>query len=124
MKTPLKIFFMEDDNQLAELLDIRLKNLGFSVCGRADNASAAVDCIRETSPDIALLDIDIQGRNEGIAVGDYLLHCTDIPFIYMTGHDETSVLEQARRTVPDGFLLKPFDDRQLRVVVEMAMRKD
>jgi AmiR/NasT family two-component response regulator len=42
----------------------------------------------------------------------------------MTGHDESEILEQARRTVPDGFLLKPFDERQLRVAVEMAMRKD
>jgi len=124
MKTPLKVFYMEDDSQLAELLDIRLKSLGFSVCGHADNAGAAVDCIRDTNPDVASLDIELHGQNEGMRVGDYLLHCTDIPFIYMTGHDEPTILEQARRTVPDGFLLKPFDDRQLRVAVEMAMRRD
>jgi len=124
MRPPLKIFYMEDDSQLADLLDCRLKKLGYDVCGHADNAGAAVDGIRTSEPDIALLDIELQGRNEGIAVGDYLLNNTDIPFVYMTGHDESEILEQARRTVPDGFLLKPFDERQLRAAVEMAMRKD
>ena len=121
---PLKIFYMEDDNQLAELLDIRLKKLGYAVCGHADNAGSAVAAIQTSNPDIALLDIEMRGRNEGLAIGDYLLNNTDIPFVYMTSHDELTVLEQARRTVPDGFLLKPFDDRQLRVAVEMALRRE
>ena len=121
---PLKIFYMEDDNQLAELLDIRLRKLGYAVCGHADNAGSAVAAIQTSNPDIALLDIEMRGRNEGLAIGDYLLNNTDIPFVYMTSHDELTVLEQARRTVPDGFLLKPFDDRQLRVAVEMALRRE
>jgi len=121
---PLKIFYMEDDNQLAELLDIRLRKLGYAVCGHADNAGSAVAAIQTSNPDIALLDIEMRGRNEGLAIGDYLLNNTDIPFVYMTSHDEPTVLEQARRTVPDGFLLKPFDDRQLRVAVEMALRRE
>ena len=124
MKNPLKIFYIEDDPQLADLLDIRLKKLGYSVCGRADNAGTAMASIQTSKPDLALLDIELQGRNDGLAIGDYLLANTDIPFVYMTGHDETKVLEQARKTVPDGFLLKPFDDRQLRVAVEMALRRD
>jgi CheY-like chemotaxis protein len=124
MMHPLKIFYMEDDNQLAELLDIRLRKLGYAVCGHADNAGSAVAAIQTSNPDIALLDIEMRGRNEGLAIGDYLLNNTDIPFVYMTSHDELTVLEQARRTVPDGFLLKPFDDRQLRVAVEMALRRE
>jgi len=123
MKTPLKVFLLEDDRQMIELLNLRLKELGYHVCGHADSAESAVNCIKECKPDIALIDIELQGQNNGLAVGDYLLNQTDIPFVYMTGHDEAQVLEMARRTVPDGYLLKPFDDRQLRVAVEMAMRK-
>src|SRR5208283_99590 len=124
MKNLLKIFYIEDDAQLAELLDVRLKKLGYLVCGHADNAGTAVAAIQTSKPDLALLDIELQGRYDGLAIGDYLLANTDIPFVYMTGHDDMKVLEQARKTVPDGFLLKPFDDRQLRVAVEMALRRD
>ncbi len=124
MKNPLKIFYIEDDPQLADLLDIRLKKLGYSVCGHADNAGTAMAAIQTSRPDLALLDIELQGRYDGLAIGDYLLANTDIPFVYMTGHDDMKVLEQARKTVPDGFLLKPFDDRQLRVAIEMALRRE
>ena len=124
MTSPLKIFYLEDDKQLSELLDLRLKKLGYHVCGHVDNASMAVDAIKTSKPDLALLDIELQGKFDGLAIGDYLLSNTDIPFVYMTGHDDEPILEQARRTVPDGFLLKPFDDRQLRVAVEMAIRHE
>ncbi|HVP97440.1 response regulator [Methanoregula sp.] len=123
MIAPLKVFFLEDDQQMAELLDLRLKQMGYHVCGKANNVEAAVSSIQECKPDIALIDIELQGQNDGLAIGDYLLNNTDIPFVYMTGHDEAKILEMARRTVPDGYLLKPFDDRQLRVAVEMAMRR-
>jgi len=123
MVHPLKIYYMEDDRELAELLDLRLKQLGYEVCGKADCIDKAIKDIPECKPDLALLDIELNGKFEGLAVGDYLLSNTEIPFVYMTGHDDDAILEQARRTVPDGFLLKPFDDRQLRVAVEMALRQ-
>ncbi|MEN6442222.1 MAG: response regulator [Methanoregula sp.] len=124
MNYPLKIFYIEDDEQLADLLDIRLKKLGYQVCGHADNAASAVTGVLTSKPDLALVDIELHGKFEGLVIGDYLLSYTDIPFVYMTGYDDMNILEQARRTVPDGFLLKPFDDRQLRVAVEMAIRND
>ena len=124
MTHPLKVYFIEDDEQLADLLDTRLKNLGYSVSGRADNACDAMEGIRTGKPDLALVDIELHGRLEGLAIGDYLVSNTDIPFVYMTGHDDDTIIEQARRTILDGYLLKPFDDRQLRVAVEMALRKD
>jgi CheY-like chemotaxis protein len=122
MNPPLNIYYIEDDEQLADLLDARLKNLGYLVCGHSDNACDAIEGIKAGKPDIALVDIELHGRMEGLAIGDYLFSNTDIPFVYMTGHDDVKILEQARRTVPDGYLLKPFDDRQLKVAVEMSLR--
>lgn len=124
MNHPLKIFYIEDDEQLADLLDVRLKRLGYQVGGRADNVSNAMTGIQTSKPDLVLVDIELHGKFEGLVIGDYLLSHTDIPFIYMTGYDDEKILDQARRTVPDGYLLKPFDDRQLRVAVEMAIRKE
>ena len=124
MNPPLKIYYIEDDEQLADLLDARLKKLGYLVCGRADNACDAIEGIKTGKPDLALIDIELHGRMEGLAIGDYLVSNTDIPFVYMTGHDDAAIIEQARKTIPDGFLLKPFDDRQLKVAVEMSLRTE
>jgi AmiR/NasT family two-component response regulator len=88
-----------------------------------DNANVAIEAIKTSKPDIVLIDIELQGRYDGIAIGDYLLNCTDTPFVYMTGHDDAKTIELARNTVPDGYLLKPFDNRQLKVAVEMSIRK-
>jgi CheY-like chemotaxis protein len=123
MTHPLKIYYIEDDEQLGTLLENQLIELGHHVCGHADNAYDAMSGIKTDKPDLALVDIELHGRMEGLMIGDYLVSNTDIPFIYMTGHDEGTILEQARRTIPDGYLLKPFDHRQLKVAVEMALRK-
>jgi DNA-binding response OmpR family regulator len=118
------IFFVEDDGNVAHLLKKQLDVLGYTVCGCANNAQTAIAGIQKSNPDLVLVDIELQGKPEGFAIGDYLISKTDIPFIYVTGHDDNKVLAQARQTIPDGFLLKPYDMRQLKVAIEMAHRVD
>ncbi|WP_321505587.1 response regulator [uncultured Methanoregula sp.] len=113
---------MEDDTILSELEKILLEKLGYHVCGHADNARDAITGIQKKNPDLVLLDIELHENYEGILVGDFLNSKTNIPFIYVSGHDDKLTIEKARKTVPDGFLLKPFNDSQLRVAIEMAVR--
>jgi CheY-like chemotaxis protein len=122
MKPQKKVYCVEDNRQVATLLQKQLETLGYLVCGIADNAPDAVAGIGKSNPDIALIDIELHGKFEGLDIGDYLVSKTDIPFIYLTGHDEQKILEKARMTIPDGFLLKPFDQRQLHAAIEMAQR--
>jgi CheY-like chemotaxis protein len=119
-----KIFCVEDDGNVAHLLKKQLDVLGYNVCGVANNAQTAIAGIEKYHPDLVLVDIELQGKQEGLAIGDYLISKTDIPFIYVTGHDDNLVLRQARQTIPDGFLLKPYDMRQLKVAIEMAHRDE
>lgn len=118
------IFCVEDDGNLADLLKTQLNVMGYNACGFADNAQAAIAGIEKSNPDLVLVDIELRGKQEGFEIGNYLNSKTDIPFIYVTGHDDKKILAQARQTIPDGFLLKPFDMRQLKVAIEMANRID
>jgi CheY-like chemotaxis protein len=122
MKPNSTIFIVEDDKTISDLLTEQLKTLGHRVCGCADNAQNAVAGIQKFSPDLVLLDIELKGNFGGISVGDYLVSKTDIPFIYLSAHDDKAILQAARNTTPDGYLLKPFTINQLRVALEMAMR--
>ena len=117
-----RIFFIEDDPDLAAVLNEYLVHLGYNVCGSAANIQDAVAGIQNSKPQLVLVDLMIKGTSGGITIGDYLASKTDIPFIYITAHDRAEVLKEARQTMPDGFLLKPFDERQLRAAIEMAQR--
>jgi CheY-like chemotaxis protein len=118
---PIKrIFCVEDNKDIAYILRIQLENLGYQLCGIADNARDAVAGIGKSNPDIVLVDIELHGKPEGLEIGKFLGSETDIPFIYLSGHDDPKILENARKTIPTGYLMKPFGDQELKVALEMV----
>ncbi len=115
-----RIFCVEDNKDIACLLQLQLEDIGYQFCGTADNARDAVAGIGESKPDLVLVDIDLHGKLEGLEIGKFLGSKTDIPFIYISGHDDPKILENAKKTIPNGYLLKPFGDQELRVALEMV----
>jgi len=122
MARNLKIYYVEDDKILSELERLLLERLGYRIVGCADNAQQAIAGIQKTTPDLVLVDIELHGKQDGFSIGDFLAKAM-IPFIYVSAHHDEGVLEKAKKTEPDGFLTKPFNDSQLRVAIEMASRK-
>ena len=118
-----KILLVEDDDVIAKVADWRLKNLGYTVCGRATNAAAAMELVVNAKPDIVLMDINIQGDLDGIETAKMIKKGFNIPVVYVTSHSDGPTLERARETRPDGFIVKPFDDKDLRVAIELALKK-
>ena len=117
----LRIFFVEDDEILAKVILWRLTKIGHNVCGSANNGAEAIEKITQLSPDLVLLDIELQGDLDGIQVGEFLAAKTHIPFIYLTSHTEENFLKRAKITNPKGYIRKPFDDDGLRVAIELAI---
>ncbi len=124
MTAPKRVFFVEDEADQTQLLKAFLEKLGYACAGSAATFQDAIAKIKEVNPDIVLIDLMLQGKPEGVIVGDHLVNNTDIPFIYVTAHDEPEILNTARQTLPDGYLLKPYNMRQLRTAIEMAQRID
>ena len=123
MKRQKKILIVEDDPILVRVIRWRLENLGYAVCGSSCDGTMAVGLIMEMKPDLVLLDIELGGHIDGIDVGAVLSTRTEIPFIYLTSHTENRYLARARKTVPEGYIRKPFDSEQLRVTIEMALHR-
>ena len=119
--TLAKIFFVEDDEILAKVIEWRLNKLGYTICGKATNGVDAIEMIPKTKPDIVLLDIELKGHMDGISVGEYLYTKTKIPFIYLTSHAEPDILKRAINTKPKGYIRKPFSDDDLRIGIELAL---
>ena len=119
--TQAKIFFVEDDEILAKVIEWRLNKLGYTICGKATNGVDAIEMIPKTTPDIVLLDIELKGHMDGISVGEYLHTKTKIRFIYLTSHTEPDILKRAMKTKPEGYIRKPFSDDDLRIGIELAL---
>ena len=118
-----RILLVEDDDIIARVEDWRLKNLGYSVCGRATNGAEAMEIVADKKPDIVLMDINIKGEIDGIETTKRIKKIFNVPVIYVTSHSDGVTLQRAKETKPDGFIIKPFDDNDLRVAIELALRK-
>jgi CheY-like chemotaxis protein len=119
--TGARIFFVEDDEIVANIIEWRLQKLGYSVCGSAKNGVDAIPLIKKKNPDLVLLDIELKGPMDGIEMGELLSAQTKIPFIYLTAHSEDSILKRAKISGSKGYVKKPFSDDDLRVAIELAL---
>ena len=117
----VRVFFVEDDAIIGNLIEWRLNKLGYNVCGSAKNGVDAIPLIKEKKPDLVILDIELKGPMDGIEMGELLSTQTKIPFIYLTAHTEDSILKRAKNTGSRGYIIKPFSDDDLRVAIEMAL---
>lgn len=115
------IFYVEDDKVLAQVLEWQLKKLGYTVCGSARSGAEAIAGITGTKPDLVILDTELRGTMDGFEVGDFLAKKTTIPFIYMSSYSDDKILERAKRTGPESFILKPVNEEELRIALKMAL---
>lgn len=111
-----KVLIVEDEPLIADDIADRLEKHGYQVVGIADEAEEALQIIEKTHPHIALLDINIEGSVDGIELATRL----KIPFIFLTSYYDQQTLNRAKLTNPSGYIVKPFNERDLIANLEMA----
>lgn len=116
-----KILIVEDESELAKTMERYLKRLGYSVAGTVDNGEDALDLVARARPDLALMDIEIQGRMDGIELAERFRKQHDIPVIFLTGRSDDETLERVRRSESFGYLSKPFRLGELKAGIELAL---
>ncbi len=119
--TTIKVLIVEDEPIIAEDIASILNNLNFSVAGIAYNISQALDLLAVRNLDIALLDINLQNPMDGIEIAKIINEKYKIPFLYLTSHTDSNTLDLAKVTFPYGYIVKPFDERDLLSSLEMAI---
>ena len=114
---------MEDEAIIAQDIADKIRDLGYDVAGIAGNSEKALDQISNRLPDLVLCDIHIKGSKDGIEVAEIISKNYHIPFIFLTSLSDRNTLERAKKTLPFGYVIKPFDDRDLLSAIEMALYK-
>lgn len=111
---------VEDEDIVASDIRRTLEDLGYSVCATAASGEAALKGAEEERPDLVLMDIMLKGEVDGIEAAARM-RLLDIPVLYLTAHASEGILKRAKATGPYGYILKPFEDRQLEAAVEVAL---
>lgn len=120
---PVNILLVEDEIIVRKDIEQQLIRLGYNVVAQADNGKKALELARQSKPDLALLDIQLKGEMTGIDIAESLRKDMDIPIIYLTANADEATVEKAKFTEPHGYIIKPFQEVNLRTTIEMAMHK-
>ncbi|MCK4314863.1 MAG: PAS domain S-box protein [Anaerolineae bacterium] len=117
------ILVVEDESIVALDLKNGLRSLGYSVPALASSGEEAIQEAAETRPDLVLMDIQLRGDMDGIEAAGEIRARFDIPVLYLTAFADDDIVRRARSTEPYGYLIKPFEERQLHTTIEMALHK-
>lgn len=123
MSEYIKILIVEDEKIVAIDLKRRLTKLGYQVTGMAASGQKALALIDQELPNIVLMDIHIQGDIDGVEAATILQKTHSIPVIYLTAYSEEKTLTRASATKPYGYLLKPFSDRELHIIIQVSIER-
>ncbi|MBI5885990.1 MAG: response regulator [Deltaproteobacteria bacterium] len=117
-----RVLVVEDDQLVAIDICTRLEALGFyDVAGRATTGNEAIEIAAQLKPDLILMDIVLKGKMDGIEAAGTIRSRYDIPVVYLTAYTDEEFLKRAKITVPFGYILKPFNARELHTTIEMAL---
>jgi DNA-binding LytR/AlgR family response regulator len=117
----IRILVVEDELIIAEDIRAKLTSLGYNIVGLAMTADEAEKYLAKDKPDLVMLDIMLKGDRDGIELGRKIREQYKIPFVFLTSYSDRETVERARTVVPDGYLLKPFTDKDLFTAIEIAI---
>lgn len=118
-----RILVVEDEAVIALRLQKRLKEMGYDVPDIAYSGEDAVEKAGRLRPDLVLMDIMLPGKLDGIEAAKIVKAEFDIPVIFLTAFSEDKILKRAKQAEPFGYLLKPFQDRDIKAAIEVALYK-
>ncbi len=117
------ILIVEKERIVAEDIRRSLQNLGYSVSAVVSSGDEALQKIKENLPDLILVDIVLKGDMDGIEAAEAIRSQFNVPVVYLTAYTDENLLRQAKMTEPSGYIVKPFEDRELHIVIETALRR-
>jgi PAS domain S-box-containing protein len=118
-----RILVVEDEGIIALSIQRKLENLGYDVPVTVSSGEEAIQQAAEIHPNLVLMDIRLDGQMTGIEAAAQLRTRFNIPVIYLTAYADKNTLQRAKVTDPFGYLLKPFEERELHTAIEMALYK-
>ncbi|MDM8552433.1 diguanylate cyclase [Desulfobacterales bacterium HSG2] len=119
----IKILIVEDEFIVANDIRNSLHAMGYVVTGIAASGEKAIRKAESEKPDLVLMDIMLRGEMNGIEAAKHIHSQFNLPVVFLTAYADPRIIEQAKAAKPFGYLIKSYEDRQLRVTIEIALDK-
>lgn len=119
----VKLLIVEDEILLANDIANRLSDNNYAIAGIADTADKALNLLSKNNDiDMVLIDIMLKGDRDGIELAREINTTYNVPFLFLTSHADSYLIERAKSVKPYAYLLKPFNDRQVGIAIELALK--
>ncbi len=118
-----KILIVEDESIVALNIKNRLEELGYAVVAMLNSGEAALQVVANNRPDLVLMDIKLKGTVDGIEAAALIRSRFQIPVVYLTAYSDEETVDRAKFTEPYGYILKPFEARDLCTTIEVSLHK-
>lgn len=116
-----RVLIVEDEPMIAEDLAEILAQAGYQIAGIAYDSDQAVQILNTAQLDLVVLDIDLKSHLNGIQLGTLINKDHQLPFIYLTSFSDRKTIQEVKATKPMGYLVKPFDEKTLLAILEIAL---
>ncbi len=118
-----QILVVEDERLVATAIQNELEQFGYEVSGIASSAAEAIEKARRHRPDLVLMDIHLKGNSDGVAAVRSIRKQFGVPVVYMSAFSDPDTVARASETEAFGYLIKPYEERELQTTIEMAVAK-
>jgi len=118
-----QVLIVEDESIVATDLQNSLQNMGYDVVDVIDSGEQALKVLENHHLDLVIMDIGLKGSIDGTKAAGIIRDRFSIPVIYLTAYSDDNTLEKAKKTEPYGYILKPFEEKELHSIIEMALYK-
>lgn len=117
----VRILVVEDEIIVAQDIAMRLQVMGYEVVAITDTGQGALETLKQQAVDLVLLDINLLGNEDGIDTAGKIANICAVPIIYLTSLSDPETVKRASATRPSAYMLKPFNDRELQIAIDIAI---
>lgn len=116
-----KIFIVEDETIAADDLKYCLTYLGYDVVGWASCGEEAMNQLSKSNPNLVLMDIMLKGPMDGVEAAEKIRLIFQLPVIFLSAYSDDPMIQRAKLTEPFGYLTKPYEERELKTNIDIAL---
>ncbi|NQZ77852.1 MAG: DUF1302 family protein, partial [Ekhidna sp.] len=121
MEYSIKVLIVEDNWVLSEEIREVLQKENIEVVGQADNAQSAFEILEKEVIDLAIVDVTIEGKTDGIEFAHQINEIRRTPIIFLTAHEDQEIIERAKKVLPAAYMIKPLHPKNLLITIELIV---
>ncbi len=123
-KEPIRVLVVEDEAIIALEIEARLTAMGYEVLDCVASGEEALEIVNSSLPDVILMDINIQGKLDGVMLAKTIREHYSIPCIFLTAYSDDLTIKRAAGSNPLGYLTKPFSDREVHAAIQIGLYRE